>query len=415
MAEELQKAPDNTPIVSPTPRNAIVVNDAAVVGPTKSVRPVSGLEKLKKVTWRTTATVYWIWRIAHILLGSEFTYHVASTMLVRFNAFLSAVGFAPVHSEYLPRILQFGWLLALAGFRPFELLGLVIYIYIAPLSFLGYLAFREYSKDFEATPTVRKGLRPQRVRRPALTIVGLLLLGWFVLYGETSARGPLIAGTVLSGLLLFLLANRAFQRVRPPLLPAGSEPISVDEKIGNLFFTSAPETMAKALTAKKKSELVGNLFLYRKLRFIWRQLALLMRGQAGQNRLYILLLMDYVISLMVLGAAAVLFWATTAKFADAPSASSLATFVRVCSSYFLPNISASSIAPELPAWVQMGVSITAFILFVLFVGAAASLLPARFTAYAERLNKRYQVARKFVVQFKTVTRTLEKLKLTKQS
>lgn len=413
MAEELQKLPDNMPVVIPAPQAGIVASDAVSVDASKSGRAVSGLEKLKKFAWRATALAYWVWWVVHFLLGSEFPNHVAATMQARFGAFLSAVGFAPVHSEYLPRILKFGWLLVLSAFKPIELIGLVIYIYIAPLTILGYLTFREYRKDFAATPTVKKGLRPQRVRRPELTIVGLLLLGWFVLYGGAIARGPLLAGAILSGLMFFVLAGRAFQRVKPPIYLDGSDPARADERFGISLLTSASESVAKAAAAKKKSELIGVLFLYQKSRVWFRRLALLMRGRAGRNRLYLLLLIDYVVSLSVLGVAAVFFWAITAKLAGASSALPLSTFVGICASYFLPNIKLPSIMPDLPLWVQLGSSITAFILFVLFVGAAASLLPSRFTAYAERLDRNYRVARKFAVSFKGLASVLEKLKLSK--
>lgn len=414
MAEEPQNVTESTLAVSPTPQAAIVVSDAAaVVDPSKKARTVTKPEKLKKFAWRGTATVYWFWRILRPFLGSEFLNNLASTMMVRFSAFLSAVGFAPVHSENLPRILKIGWLLAIVGFKPFELLGLIIYVYIAPATFLGYLVFRDYAKDLNAPPTVKKGLRPPRVRRPALTIVGLLLLGWFVLYGEASARKPLMAGAILSGLLFSLLAGRAFQRVKPPIYPGGSEPASGFEKMGLSMVTSEADTIKKAMEAKKKMEVNGNLFLYQKARSIWRRFALLIRGQAGKDKLYLLLLLDYVVSLLVLGAAAVLFWAIIAKVASAPSTYSLTTFVRICSSYFLPSIKSPSVTTDLVLWVQIGSSITAFILFVLFVGAAASLLPSRYSAYTERLNRKYRIARKFAVSFARTARALERIKLSK--
>jgi hypothetical protein len=226
MAEELPNVPDAAAVASPAPQTAIVVSDAPAVVPSKSVPAVCEPSKLKKIAWRATATIYWIWWIVRFLLGSEFMNQLASTVMAQFGAFLSDVGFAPSHSEYLPRILQFGWLFAVVGFKPFELLGLMIYIYVAPVTFFCYLIFRKYAKDFDATPAGKKGLRPQRVRFPALTIVGLLLLGWFVLYGGANARRPLMAGVILSGLLFFVLAGRAFQRVTPqPILVVLNGPV----------------------------------------------------------------------------------------------------------------------------------------------------------------------------------------------
>jgi hypothetical protein len=403
-----------SPATSSQAETAIVVShptpDAEELQTAKEERkPIT----LKKITWRATATAYWAWWTIRFLLGSEFVGSVASSMMSRLGAFLSAVGFAPVHSEYLPRILRMGWLLAIVGFKPLELVGLYIYIRIAPFTLLGYLIFREYGRDFDTAVTEKKGLRPPKIRRPALTTISLLLLGWFVLYGETTSRRALIAGAVLSGLLFVLLAGRAFQRVKPPIYPDGSEPASAFERVGQSAFTSAADTVKKAADAKKKMEVNGSLFIYDKWRWIWRRYALLLRGQAGRDRLHLLLLVDYVLSLSVLGAAAVLFWAIVAKLASAPSGYSLATFVQVCASYFLPNIKPQSVPTDLALWVQLGSSITAFILFVLFVGAAASLLPSRYAAYTERLTRKYRIARKYAVSSARIARALEKIKLSK--
>jgi hypothetical protein len=153
--------------------------------------------------------------------------------------------------------------------------------------------------------------------------------------------------------------------------------------------------------------LIGGLFVYRKAWSLWRRFALVMRGQAGKNRLYLLVLADYVFSLLMLGAAAVLFWTMLVKLAAAQGDSSLTAFFRICLSYFLAGIKSPVTEPSLPFWMQIGCSITAFVLFVLFVGAAASLLPYRFSAYAERLDRRYRIARKFALSFKRTTKALE--------
>src|SRR5437879_132707 len=278
MTDELQNVSNNTLTASPTAQAAIVVAGAPAVEPSQSIDAVRKPITLKKIAWRTTATVYWVWRTIRLVLGSEFVHSVAAPMMVRLGAFLSAVGFAPVHSEYLPGILKIGWLLAIVGFKPFELLGLYIYVQIAPLTLLGYLVFKDYAKDFDAV-TEKKGLRSPKVRRPALTTVGLLLLGWFILYGDASSRRPLMAGAFLSGLLFFLLASRAFQRVKPPIFPYGSEPATSFERIGLSASTSTADAVKRAMDAKKKMEVNGSLFMYQKWRSIWKRYALLMRRQ----------------------------------------------------------------------------------------------------------------------------------------
>jgi hypothetical protein len=368
---------------------------------------------IKKIAWRTTATIYWLWRITRFVLGKEFLNSAASPPLGHLAAFLSSIGFAPVHSEYLPRMLQIGWLLTIAGFKPFELLGLSIYLEIAPLTLIGYLIFKDYGKDMVTETNEKRGLRPAKIRRPALTTAALLLLGWFFLYGDASGRRALMSGAIISGILFFLLAARAFQRVKPPVYPDGSERVSGFERIGFSVSTSAGDTIKRALDAKKKMDVNGSLFIYQKWRSIWRRYALLMRGQAGKDRLYLFLLVDYVVSLLILGAAAILFWAILAKLASTPSVYSLAVFAQICSSYFLPNIKPPSVPITSAVWVQVGSSITAFILFVLFVGAAASLLPSRYAAYTEKLNLKYRVARKLAVNLAQTARALERIRLSK--
>lgn len=172
MTEIPQNVPDIAPPVSQASQTALLVADAALDDdPSKIVRVGGKPRKLRKIAWRITAAVYWVWLILQLLLGSELMNRLSSTAIFRFGSFLSAVGFAPVHSEYLPRTLQIGWLLAVVGFKPFELIWLIIYVYAAPLTLVGYLIFKDYAEDFEQKATFKIGLRQPKVRLPALTIV----------------------------------------------------------------------------------------------------------------------------------------------------------------------------------------------------------------------------------------------------
>lgn len=391
--------------------SATPVLDAQIVRP-EPIRTVRTSERIKKITWRVTAGGYWLWWIIAVLLGSEFLNRFSSAMITKLVGFLSSIGFAPSHSEHLPKILRYGWLLTIVGFKPIELVGLMIYIYAAPLTLLLYFVFKGYGKDLGLAQAGKKGLRPPKVRRPALTIFSLLLLGWFLLYGEANSRRALVAGAILSGSLFLSLATRTFQRVRPPMNP-NLERAGLGETAGLPLFKGAKDAIEKAKNAKVKSDLIASLLIYRKARYVWRNLALLMRGEPGRNRLYLLLLADYVVSFLVLGTAAVLFWAIVAKSVSVPTSFSLTDFVHLSSSYLMPNIKSHLGDGNLPLWVEMGSSITSFILFVLFVGAAASLLPSRYSVYADRLTKRYQCNRKFALCFKLTVLALEKIKQSK--
>src|SRR5260370_34505157 len=311
MENDSNNAAAATTALATGPAPAATVVNAQILQP-EPVRTPRKSERIKKIAWHVTAMGYWSWWIVGLFLGSEFLNRFSPAMTTRLVGFLASVGFAPSHSEHLPKILRFGWLLTIVGFKPVELLGLAIYICAAPLTLLLYFIFKGYGKDLGLAQAGKKGLRPPKVRRPALTTFSLLLLGWFLLYGEANSRRALVAGAVLSGFLFLSLASRTFQRVRPPMQP-NLERAGLGETVGLPFFTGAKDAIEKAKNAKTKSDLIGNLFMYRKARSVWRNLALLMRGEQGRNSLYLLLLSDYVVSFLVLGTVAGLFCAIVAR------------------------------------------------------------------------------------------------------
>jgi len=385
---------------------------SAPVAPTAAPAVKSSVSKpkkfsLKKLAWRVSAAAFWLWWIGTFLLGSSETGKLASSIREALASFLSSVGFTPIHSEYLGTMLKYGWLLTITGFKPVELLGLGVYIVGAPVWLMLYYFFKDLTQDFAASATVKAGLRPVKVRKPAITTIGLLLLGWFLLYGETDSQRPLLAAAFLSGTLFFLLTSRALQRVRPADASIVSRSSWV-ERTGAATLKTAEDTLSKIGTYKKKSDLGGQRWITRKWEWLFRNLALLQRGQQAKNRLYQLLLADYVASFLVLGAAANLFWAIMAKLSSSFPKPPLQSLLLVCVNYFLPNAGQFLIHYDLPIWARLGPAVTAFILFVLFVGAAASLLPSRFTGYAARLDARYLVTRKVAVQLRQAVILMDK-------
>jgi hypothetical protein len=377
--------------------------------PSPTIPKTKYLEKLKKAAWRTTAAACWLWWLGRLVLGSHATSTLSAGFTYRLISLLSSFGFQPVHRENLGKVLKIGWLLTISGFKPLELFGLAIYIVISPLFLFLYLVFKEIH-DENAKPVAEKpGLRPPKPRRPALIVVGLSLVGWYLLYGEAATRPPLIVGAALAGALFLLLVGLAFQRVKPISL-TGSSPAGMLDRAGLHMLKSIPEILKKVTDSKKRADAIAQIFLYKKAQKLYRFLALVIRGQSGKNKLYLLLLLEYVLSLTFLGSAAILFWAIATKAAIAPSDLSLRIFFSASAAYFLPSMSAPLVPYMVPTWVRFGEAITALLLFVLYVGAAASVLPYRQNAYAERLSSKYKLYRKFALGFRQCVRTLEKLK-----
>jgi hypothetical protein len=322
---------------------------------------------------------------------------------------LSAVGFRPVHSENVGTVLKIGWLLAIAGFRPLELLGCLIYIWTSPLILVAYLVFRDLLRELHAPVSEKVGLRPARSRSRALNVASLALVGWYVLYSEATDTAPLIVGAVVVGVLFSLLLWVAFQRIRPVNI-TDSQPASILERIGLSLLEGVPANLERVRSSEKRQDTIVPIFLFERLRRFYRSVSLLIRGQGGKDRLYLALLLEYVISLILLGAIAILFWAIAMKAAIAPSSLSIREFLDVAVAYFVPSFSRLAVPFPIPLWVSFGENATAVLLFVLYVGAAASILPSRQRAYAERLGKKYRIYRLYSLQFKRAVKTLEKMK-----
>jgi len=404
---ELVHIPQQTLAVPP--RIAASQAESRPISSSRRTSKQKPLEKTKKIVWRATALLFWASWIDQLLLSSRVSYSIGAGFTSRTVSLLSSIGFRPVHSENLAKVLKIGWLLTIAGFKPEEFVGLLIYIVLSPLTLLLYLVFKEIRDENASTVTAKVGLRPPKPRRPALTIAGLSFVGWYVLYGEASSRPPLVVGAAISGVLFLLLLGRAFQRVKPLSL-SSSSPTSAIDRIAWSALRSIPETLKKIEASGKRSDAVGQIFLYQKARRFYRFLALLMRGQGGKNKLSLLLLVEYILSLSLLGSMAILLWGIATKAALAPSDAALQSFLVTSTAYFLPSMSAPAVPYTVPTWIRIGEAISATLLFVLYVGAAASVLPIRQIFYADRLCEKYKLYRKVALDSKACVSALERLK-----
>jgi hypothetical protein len=364
--------------------------------------------RLKKIAWRTTAAGQWLWWLTRVPLGEAGVSDLSHRFTNSVVTLLSSVGFRPVHDQNLGEILKIGWFFVLAGFRPAELVGLLIYIFLSPLTLVGYLIFREVTKETPSPVPQKTGLRPARSQRPALMVVSLSLFGWYLLYGEATSKRPLIVGAGLSGALFLLLLASAFQRVKPATAVGASSAWVID-RLGLSFMESIPETLKKVADSKKRVDAIAQIFFYKKCRKLFTWLALLTRGSGARSRLYFLPLFEYVFSLVVLGSAAILFWILVARAAFAPPTSSLSALLSMSAAYFLPPLASSPTSLAVPLWAQFGQAITAVLLFILYVGASASVLPSRQTAYADRIMMKYHLYRRFVLAFKQCVQALERM------
>src|SRR5579862_4730204 len=116
------------------------------------------------------------------------------------------------------------------------------------------------------------------------------------------------------------------------------------------------------------------------------------RGKSGRERFTRLMVVDYLLSFLFLGGSAVLFWAIMCRAITCPNCVSWSESLQISAGHFLPGISVPQ-EPSIPLWCGYGAAITAWVLFVIYIGPAGSSLSSRQQAYVSVLKHRYQILR----------------------
>jgi hypothetical protein len=361
----------------------------------------------KKIAWRLTALYSWLWLVSLFLFGSKTVESAQSGTASKFVQLLSSIGFAPVNAAALPLVFKTGWLLTITGFNPMQILGLAIYLFSAPV-WVFFLTF--YSSAVPKTPATPVGLAQPQARWSALPLSTVAVVGWFVLYGAAWSRRELLVGTVLSGLLLVLFTYKALQRTKP-LTILDVAVLGALERFGTSIPTSITTNEQKTPVAKR-SQAAVNLVTYGLVKDAILFQARFVRGKRGKDRIYMFILLEYILFLFMLGLAAIFFWALVAKTLIAPQPIPLSSAFYFSAAHFLPGVSAPSLLSALPVWAQIGPSLTAWVIFVIFVGPAASVVPVRQAAYGARLTITYATLRHCSLFLSAYLRRMEKLKQT---
>jgi len=182
--------------------------------PSASNIPVKGLAgHMKAWAWRLTAAYLWVHSILTVFAGRDLLAQLETATTTRVIGFLSHLSFAPVNAGHLRLVFVLTWLLSITEFSPIQLLiGFPLYVIVFPFTVLIRLIFRRALKAapagqsvFEDAPKLKKGL-------PLASCSAAFLVGWLLLYGGSSSRGPLLVGFALSGALFLTLAYRALDK-----------------------------------------------------------------------------------------------------------------------------------------------------------------------------------------------------------
>jgi hypothetical protein len=366
---------------------------------------------LKGYCWRLTAAYTWL----RVILGMLGWHHALGNLEHRLSDLivnlLSAVGidFAPVSSLGFVTVFKIGWVLIITGVRPWQLIGLFLYILIFPVSSLVYAvgwvtSWEEDVKDEKESQEAKRGRR-ERMR---ILISALLLFSWLLLYGNALTLRQIIPGLIFSGALFLLLTMRLFQRARPESDERFLRPLI---RVAHSLITSE-KSQIDTLAAKYKdrslqgADLKAHRTLVRWIRTTLLRLMPFFHGKRARARLAMFVLLEFMLSLLVVAASAVLFWAIAIK-AVSPNSLSLLSCLQVSVSRFLPSI--PPFEHSLPFWTSLGPAVTSWILFVLYIGPASSLLPKWQDATLKGFATTYDLFRKATFLYGKVSRWMKRI------
>jgi hypothetical protein len=188
-------------------------------------------------------------------------------------------------------------------------------------------------------------------------------------------------GCVIAGVVFAALAYRALDKTSP----VGEQDTAVfaqwaERGVG--MVANAAKT-AVADPPKNRTDAVVTLRVQGFFIKPFRYLTVVFRGRRGKDRVALIMLIQYIVFLVILAMSAILFWALAMRVLS-EQAISVTTAFRLSASHFLPGLTESS-QVTLPWWADFGPALTAWVLFVVYIGPVGSALPVRQEAFLKHL------------------------------
>jgi hypothetical protein len=355
-----------------------------------------------------TAVYVWARWLLFFATGKDVFAGVETALANKVTTFLTSTGFAPANADYLRPVLKWGWFLLVVGFAPHQLVGMAIYILVFPITLIVFLLFREHVKNATTTsqPDARPGLARKPREMPMVSLASFLLIGWFFLYGGSVSQRPTIVGLLISAVLFLVPGYGAFQRVTPVDQTDVAIFSDLASKGTNLVVSAF--TRLKDSPPKSKADAAVALRMYVWIDKIYRIPTRFLRGKRGRARVAVVVLTEYVTYLLVLGVTAILFWAFVIRIAVGAANMSLLAAFKVSSSHFLPGVHAD-FHGVLPWWAELFPAATAWVLFVLYVGPAASALPRNQEELVRRIGPVYREFRQITLSWAKYRHVIRRL------
>jgi len=348
--------------------------------------------RLKQYAWRLTALWFWIYIIG-ISIGFKGRIIVFENyVLAVIASSLASAGFAPASQSSLSFLLKLIWLLAITSFSWVQILGFILYVALWPVILI--IISSKYGKTYgrlkkENVEKVRQFRKAQN--RPLVTyILIILLIAWFTLFGDSSQRPPLIAAILLTGFLFVTRLSRAFVLTTLEEKPG--------EGILERLTASAREQINKARGGVANDLAGGNVINFSSLRgqlitckgiySLLRLCSIWLYGRPARRRAGLFVLVIYMVNLSILGAISILFWSLVIRCSISPSAAGMREAFMASASHVIPGMPDST-KIQVAAWIQASISITAWMIFVIYAGPLSSQFPELQKRFIEKTASLY--------------------------
>jgi hypothetical protein len=283
------------------------------------------------------------------------------------------------------------------------LLFFAIYVAFAPLALACNLLFYFLRRA--------KGLPKPIVEAPVLTweerqfakssysgqLICCIVL-WFLLYGQTESRGPLVLGLAMTGSLFLIQFYRTTLRVAL----AEIDEAGLISRIAHFPYAYLFRVIRQISSGTFRTD--EQLFKATR-HWMWvlgrlRRLNAYMRGKGAERRAALLVLLRYSFGLMSIAALAVLFWSFVIRLS---SSSTITTTDALLASAarMVPGVAGPE-AVKVSIFVQTGASLTAWFVFVLYAGPMASMFPIVLERYVRKIseaNDKLRAGRRLIYTF----------------
>ena len=143
----------------------------------------------------------------------------------------------------------------------------------------------------------------------------------------------------------------------------------------------------------------GNVLVSKIAYSLLKTISVWLYGRAARRRVALYVLILYIVNLATLGFLSILFWSFVVRYSLSPAFVEMRDAFLASASHVIPGMPDST-KIKVAAWIQASVSITAWMIFVLYAGPVSSIYPTLQDKYLKNTARLYIRMRRARILFK---------------